>query len=162
MEMKTIASFQVDHTCLDRGMYLSRIDGDVVTYDLRFIRPNNPPFLEMPAVHTIEHLFATYVRNSPFGDRVIYFGPMGCRTGFYFLTRGMTHEEAISLSRDALRFIADFEGKISGATAVECGNFLEHDLPGAKKYAIQMLPILENWTAAQLAYTGKNSGNSLE
>ncbi len=161
MEMKTIASFQVDHTCLDRGMYLSRVDGDVMTYDLRFVRPNTPPFLEVPAIHTIEHLFATYVRSSPLADRVIYFGPMGCRTGFYFLTRGMTHEEAIVLTREALLFIAGFEGTIPGTTAAECGNYREHDLAGARREAARMLPVLENWTAARLAYAGKNSGNSI-
>ena len=80
--MKRIASFEVDHTVLTEGMYLSRQDGDVTTWDVRFVRPNTPPFLEMPAVHTIEHLVATYVRNSAFADRIVYFGPMGCRTGF--------------------------------------------------------------------------------
>ena len=83
--MERIASFAVDHNKLLPGMYLSRRDGDVATYDLRFVKPNTPPYLEPPAGHTIEHLFATYVRNSPLKDGVIYFGPMGCRTGFYFL-----------------------------------------------------------------------------
>lgn len=86
--MERIASFTVDHDKLLPGMYLSRKDGDVATYDLRFVKPNTPPFLEVPAIHTIEHLFATYARNSPLKDGVIYFGPMGCRTGFYFLVRG--------------------------------------------------------------------------
>lgn len=79
--MKRIASFEVDHTCLLPGMYLSRQDGNVVTYDLRFIRPNTPPFLPSAVMHTIEHIFATYVRNSRFGENIVYFGPMGCRTG---------------------------------------------------------------------------------
>ena len=85
--MEKIASFQVDHTRLTPGMYTSRTDGDVVTYDVRFIKPNTPPYLDPPVLHTIEHLVATYVRNSSHKDGVIYFGPMGCRTGFYFLTR---------------------------------------------------------------------------
>ena len=80
--MEKIASFQVDHTTLLPGMYVSRVDGDVTTFDLLFVRPNTPPFLEVPAIHTIEHLFATYARNSVWKDQVIYFGPMGCRTGF--------------------------------------------------------------------------------
>ena len=84
--MKRIKSFEIDHTCLTPGLYLSRKDGDVTTYDLRFVRPNTPPFLKNGVMHTIEHLFATYVRNSPLAEHVVYFGPMGCRTGFYFLT----------------------------------------------------------------------------
>ena len=80
--MKRIASFEVDHNTLTEGVYLSRKDGDVTTWDIRFVKPNTPPFLEMPAVHTIEHLFATFVRNSAFSEQIIDFGPMGCRTGF--------------------------------------------------------------------------------
>ena len=129
--MEKIASFQVDHTRLTPGMYTSRTDGDVVTYDVRFIKPNTPPYLDPPVLHTIEHLVATYVRNSSHKDGVIYFGPMGCRTGFYFLTRGIGEADAIALMRDALAFTAAFEEEIPGASAVECGNYLEHDLPGA-------------------------------
>lgn len=88
--MKRIKSFEIDHTCLTPGLYLSRKDGDVTTYDLSFVRPNTPPFLENGVMHTIEHLFATYVRNSSLAEHVVYFGPMGCRTGFYFLTGGLT------------------------------------------------------------------------
>ena len=116
--MKQIESFRIKHDKLTEGLYLSRIDGDVVTYDLRFVRPNTPPFLEVPAMHTLEHLFATYVRSSAFEDHIVYFGPMGCRTGFYFLTRGMTHEQVITLVQDTLRFIAEFEGDIPGATRI--------------------------------------------
>ena len=104
--MKRIASFEVDHTTLTPGLYLSRADGDVTTYDLRFVRPNTPPFLPNAVMHTIEHLFATYVRNSTLSEGVIYFGPMGCRTGFYFLTRGLSHRQVIGLTREALAFIA--------------------------------------------------------
>ncbi len=151
--MERIASFQINHLTLMPGLYISRIDGDVVTYDLRFVRPNTPPFLEVPAIHTIEHLFATYVRNSALKDGVIYFGPMGCRTGFYFLTRGLTHEQVIGLVREALAFIAAFEGEIPGATAVECGNYREHDLQLARRYAAEMLPVLENYTVDMLSYS---------
>ena len=151
--MKRIASFEVDHTVLQPGMYLSRTDGDVVTYDLRFIRPNTPPFLPLAVLHTIEHLFATYVRNSVFAPHIVYFGPMGCRTGFYFLTQGMCHENAIELTRQALRFIAEYEGEIPGATAAECGNYLEQDLPGARAAAARMLPVLAHWQAGDLQYT---------
>ncbi|MBQ4617477.1 MAG: S-ribosylhomocysteine lyase [Clostridia bacterium] len=151
--MKRIASFEVDHTVLTEGMYLSRQDGDVTTWDVRFVRPNTPPFLEMPAVHTIEHLVATYVRNSAFADRIVYFGPMGCRTGFYFLTRDMTDAESLDLMREALTFTAAFEGDIPGVSAVECGNWLEHDLEKAKDYAASMVAVLNQKTAADMRYT---------
>ena len=94
-----IASFTVDHTKLQKGMYTSRIDGDVVTYDIRMKRPNQGDYLSCGAMHTFEHLFATYARNSRYKDGVIYVGPMGCRTGFYLLVRGLTQQEAIDLVR---------------------------------------------------------------
>jgi len=152
MELEKIASFQVDHTCLVPGLYLSRTDGGVVTYDLRFVKPNTPPFLETAAMHTIEHLAATYVRSSPHKEGVIYFGPMGCRTGFYFLSRGLSHETVIALMRGAMAFIASFEGEVPGASAVECGNYLEHDLPAARRWAAAMAAVLADWTPARLAY----------
>lgn len=150
--MEKIASFQVDHTILLPGMYVSRVDGDVTTFDIRFVKPNTPPFLEVPAIHTIEHLFATYARNSALKDQVIYFGPMGCRTGFYFLTRDLSREQALALTQDALRFIAAFDGEIPGTSAVECGNYLEHDLATARRYAAEMAKVLENWAAARMDY----------
>lgn len=97
MELKRIKSFCVNHDLLERGIYTSRIDGDVTTYDIRMRVPNKPPFLENAAIHTIEHLFATLARNSEYSDRIIYFGPMGCRTGFYFLTRNLPEKEVIAL-----------------------------------------------------------------
>lgn len=151
--MKRIASFEVDHNQLLPGMYISRVDGDVTTYDLRFVRPNTPPYMEPPAMHTIEHLFATYVRNSQWADQVIYFGPMGCRTGFYFLTRGLPEADVIGLVREALGFIADFEGEIPGSRPEECGNYREHNLAGAREWARKMAGVLENWTIDQLSYT---------
>ena len=150
--MERIASFCINHDTLVPGMYISRIDGDVVTYDLRFVRPNTPPYLPTDAMHTIEHLVATHVRNSDCKDGVIYFGPMGCRTGFYFLTRGVSHADAIRLMREALAFTAAYEGAIPGASAVECGNWQDHDLTGARMWAAGMLPVLEGYTEAQLTY----------
>ena len=93
------------------------------------------------------------MRNSVFAPHIVYFGPMGCRTGFYFLTQGMCHENAIELTRQALRFIAEYEGEIPGATAAECGNYLEQDLPGARAAAARMLPVLAHWQAGDLQYT---------
>lgn len=151
-DMEKISSFTVDHTKLLRGMYISRIDGEVVTYDIRTRRPNVEDVMENGAIHTVEHLFATFVRNSKFKDNIIYFGPMGCRTGFYFLTTGMTHAQALALTKDAFEFIENFEGDVPGVSAVECGNFRDHDLDGAKKEAADQKKILENWTTADMIY----------
>ncbi len=150
--MERIESFNVDHTKLMRGMYISRIDGDVVTYDIRTRRPNVEEVMETGAIHTVEHLFATYVRNSALKDNIIYFGPMGCRTGFYFLTTGITHGDALKLTQDALRFIADFEGDVPGVSAIECGNYRDHDLEGAKKEAADQVEVLKSWTTADMIY----------
>ena len=106
--MERIASFCVDHTRLERGMYLSRQDGDVLTWDIRMKKPNQGDYLTTAAAHTLEHLFATYARNSAAKDGVIYVGPMGCRTGFYLLTRGLTPAQALQLTVDAYRFMAGF------------------------------------------------------
>ena len=143
--MNKIKSFQVNHDILDCGMYISRIDGDVVTYDLRVKKPNGGDYLQNAPMHTIEHLVATYVRNSAFSDAVIYFGPMGCRTGFYLLLRdSVSREEALALVKDAFAFAADFEGEIPGNSRIECGNYLDHDLAGAKEEAKAYVRVLEN------------------
>ena len=153
--MEKIASFQIDHTILPPGLYLSRTDGDIVTYDVRCVRPNVPPFLPTAAMHTVEHLFATYVRNSPLREHIVYFGPMGCRTGFYFLTRGVSHEQAIALTQEAWAFIAAFEGEIPGVSEEECGNYREHDLQGARDVAHKMTAVLQGWQPTQLQYPVK-------
>ncbi len=150
--MERIASFEINHDRLMPGMYLSRTDGDVVTYDVRCVRPNIPPYLPTAAMHTMEHLVATYVRNSPFKDGIIYFGPMGCRTGFYFLTRGLSHRQAIDLMAAAMAFTAAFEGDIPGVSAVECGNWLEHNLAEAKTWAAAMAKVLQHYPEEQLVY----------
>ena len=113
--MKKIASFTVNHDTLQKGMYISRIDGDVVTYDIRMKRPNMGDYLTNGALHTFEHLFATYARNTALADSVIYIGPMGCRTGFYFLVRDtVSHEEALNLVKESFAFVRDFDGGDSG------------------------------------------------
>mgnify|MGYP000843027481 CR=1 FL=1 len=152
--MKQITSFTINHDYLKPGMYISRVDGDVITYDLRMKLPNNPAgdYLEDNALHTFEHLFATYARNSAFKDSVIYVGPMGCRTGFYLLTRGLTPAEALELTVESFRFMAAFEGDVPGASEVECGNYRDMDLPAAKAEAAAMLPVLEALTADELHY----------
>ncbi len=151
--MKRIASFSVDHTTLKRGVYLSRTDGDVNTYDVRMKQPNQGDYLSNGALHTFEHLFATYARNSKYSESIVYVGPMGCRTGMYLLTRDtMSHTEVISLIKDTFEFIADFSGEIPGAKEAECGNYREHDHEGARREAAAMLPVLADWTPEKLKY----------
>lgn len=151
--MKKIASFTVNHDTLQKGMYISRVDGDVVTYDIRMKKPNGGDYLQNAAMHTFEHLFATYARNTELSDCVIYVGPMGCRTGFYLLLRdSVSGEQAIKLVQKAFEFIAAYEGEIPGTTRIECGNYREHDLIGAKADAADMVQVLKNWTADKLAY----------
>ena len=151
--MQKIASFTVNHDTLQKGMYISRIDGDVITYDIRMKLPNGGDYLQMSAAHTLEHLFATYARNSEYGQHVLYVGPMGCRTGFYFLVRDkMTHEQAIALVKASMAFARDFEGEIPGNKKEECGNYLDHDLAGAKEIGADMCAVLENWQEQDLKY----------
>lgn len=151
--MKKIASFTINHDTLEKGMYISRIDGDVVTYDIRMRKPNAGDYLTPSAAHTIEHLFATYVRNGAFGAQILYVGPMGCRTGFYLLVRDtLTHTQAIELVRQSMAFVRDFTGEIPGNTRIECGNYLDHDLDGAKEVARNMCKVLENWSETDLQY----------
>lgn len=150
--MERIASFQVNHDTLEPGVYVSRIDGDITTYDMRFIKPNTPPFLPNPVMHTIEHLFATYARNSEFADRVIYFGPMGCRTGFYFLVRDMSQDDALALIKETVLKCKNHTGEIPGNTAAECGNYKEHNLEGAIKALNKYYDKLKGLTVDNLKY----------
>ena len=152
--MKKITSFCVDHDILGKGMYVSRVDGDIITYDLRMVVPNKGVYLDIDGLHTFEHLFATYVRNSQYSDAVVYAGPMGCRTGFYFLTRdSISKEDAISLVKDTMLFMKDFNGPIPGAEeAKECGNYLDHDLEKAKNYATEYGESIKNWQVSDLEY----------
>ena len=151
--MKKIASFTVNHDKLQKGMYISCVDGDVITYDIRMKTPNAGDYLSNGALHTFEHLFATYARNSALSDSVIYVGPMGCRTGFYFLLRDrVSRADALALVRESFAFIEQFEGEIPGSRREECGNYLEHDLSGAKETAADMLRVLKNWTPEKMKY----------
>lgn len=151
--MEKIASFTVNHDTLEKGMYISRIDGDVVTYDIRMKKPNGGDYLQMSAAHTLEHLFATYARNSRQKDQVIYVGPMGCRTGFYLLLRDtVAYADAIALVKESMAFARDFNGEIPGNKKEECGNYLDHDLQGAKEIGREMAEVLSAWTVADLQY----------
>ena len=151
--MEKIASFQVDHNKVTKGMYISRIDRDIVTYDIRMKEPNGGDYLKNDATHTFEHLFATYARNTEKAENVIYVGPMGCQTGFYFLVRDkISHSEALCMMIETMKFIIDFQGEIPGSKKEECGNYLSHSLEGAKEIARDMLPVLEAWTVEKMNY----------
>lgn len=150
--MEKIASFTIDHTKLKRGLYVSRTDqiGDIglTTFDIRMKEPNREPVIDMPALHSLEHLGATYLRNhSAWKDKIIYFGPMGCRTGLYLVVAGkIDSRSALPFVRDLFEWIAAFTGPLPGATAQECGNYLEHNLPMAiwesRKYLTEILRVI--------------------
>lgn len=150
--MERIASFCVDHTVLQPGMYLSRRDGEVLTWDIRMKRPNQGSYLSPAAAHTLEHLFATYARNSRWSEHVVYVGPMGCLTGFYLLTTGLADAEALELVRESFAWMAEYEGPIPGASAAECGNYLLMDPIAARAEARAMLPVLQALDADKLRY----------
>lgn len=152
--MEKITSFCIDHDKLGKGLYVSRIDGDVITYDMRMVVPNAGTYLENDGLHTFEHLLATYARNSKYSDQVVYVGPMGCRTGFYFLTRtSMAKEETIALLQEAMQFIMEFKGEIPGAQeSKECGNYLDHDLKKANTYAKEYAQVIQNWKPENMVY----------
>ena len=141
--MKKIASFTINHNVLTPGMYVSRVDGDVITYDLRCKYPNRGDYLAQGALHTLEHLIATYVRSSALSDEVLYFGPMGCRTGFYLLMRSQNHERALEKVKEALRKTIDAP-EMFGASRKECGNYKELSIEAAHKEAARYLKELES------------------
>ncbi len=145
--MERIASFSVDHNKLLPGLYVSRRDEwqgmTATTFDLRVTAPNREPVMNTGCMHTIEHLAATYLRNSALAGRMIYFGPMGCRTGFYLVVFGdMTPAGILPYVRDAFSFIASYDGEIPGAGPEECGNWSDQDLPAARAYAEKYLRAL--------------------
>ena len=156
--MEKIASFTIDHIKLQPGVYVSRKDRigaeTVTTFDLRVTSPNEEPVMNTAEIHAMEHLAATYLRNDPdWKDRVVYFGPMGCRTGFYLLLAGdLTSEEALPLVRNCFRFMADFEGDIPGASPRDCGNYLDMNLGMARYWAKRYCALLEHMPADRLVY----------
>lgn len=152
--MERIKSFTVNHDTLTEGVYTSRRDRNTVTYDLRMKVPNAGDYLTPAISHTLEHLCATYLRNAPHADEIVYFGPMGCMTGFYLVVFDtLSEEDMLCELRDAFAFIAAYEGpEIPGAKQRECGNFRCHDLPGARETAKKYLAVLNEWTPARLSY----------
>lgn len=142
--IEKIASFTVDHDLLTEGIYVSRIDGDITTYDLRTRVPNAGDYMDNLTMHSVEHMFATYVRAGAISDRVIYFGPMGCQTGFYLLVRNADNEEVLSVVKDVLSKIVAHDGEMFGAVRRECGNYKNLDLAAAKRECERYLRILQS------------------
>ena len=156
--MEKITSFTIDHIKLQPGLYVSRKDAvgseTVTTFDLRLTSPNEEPVMNTAEMHTMEHLAATYLRNEPvWKEQVLYFGPMGCRTGFYLLLKGdLTSRQALPVVLDCFRFIRDYEGEVPGASAKDCGNYLDMNLPMAKFWGRKYAAFLENIDDARLIY----------
>lgn len=152
--IQKITSFCVDHTTLTEGMYISRVDGDVTTFDLRTRRPNMGDYMDNATMHSLEHLFATYIRNSAIGDKVLYFGPMGCQTGFYLLTRDTDPARVKSEVILVLERILSHEGEIFGKSAEECGNYKNLDLKLGQIEAKRYLDILKTNGQSDFSYNG--------
>ena len=152
--MERIASFTVDHTKLRPGLYLSRRDGDIITFDLRFKTPNTGDLLTNSEMHSAEHLIATLLRNSAEKEAVIYFGPMGCQTGFYFLfdSRLLSREGAVALLKEVFSAAADFTGEMPGRGPAECGNYSNLDLDAGRAVCQFYADLIRDWTVEQLAY----------
>ena len=156
--MEKITSFTIDHIKLQPGLYVSRKDKvgseTITTFDLRLTNPNEEPVMNTAEIHAMEHLAATYLRNEPdWKDRVIYFGPMGCRTGFYLLLAGdLESRQILPLVRDTFVFIRDFRGEIPGASAKDCGNYLDMNLPMANYWGAKYAALLENMDDTRLVY----------
>ena len=152
--MERIASFQVDHTKLQPGLYLSRRDGEVTTFDLRFKKPNTGDLLTNAEMHSVEHVIATLLRNSPQKEAVIYFGPMGCQTGFYlfFDSRRLSDSGAIQLVKDVFAAGAAYDGPMPGKSEAECGNYRNLDVTLANVQCVFYRDLIQNWTEADLRY----------
>lgn len=150
--MERIKSFQINHNILEPGFYISREDDNVITYDLRTRKPNSGDYMSNAAMHSLEHMFATYARNSAVSDKVIYFGPMGCQTGFYFLVKDLAPVEVFELTIEILEDIIAYEGPVFGASAIECGNYANLDLALAKEEAVKYLEVLNNWENMEFSY----------
>lgn len=155
--MERIASFTVDHTVLVPGLYLSRRDGRTVTFDLRFKKPNTGDLLSNAELHSVEHVIATLLRNSPQKDAVIYFGPMGCQTGFYFLFDGekLSNANAVRLLQRVFTAAAKFDGAMPGASARECGNYRNLDVELARRCCAYYADVIADWSEEKLVYPEK-------
>ncbi len=155
--MERIASFTVDHNVLVPGLYYSRRDGSVVTFDLRFKKPNTGDLLTNAEMHSVEHIIATMLRNSPAKDAVVYFGPMGCQTGFYFLFDNdlVTVEDAVELVKKVFADAAVYDGEMPGKSAKECGNYVNLDVALATAQCKFYSSLIADWNVEKLAYPEK-------
>ncbi len=142
--IEKITSFTVDHTKLKEGIYVSRIDGSVTTYDLRTRQPNNGDYMSNLTMHSLEHMFATFIRNSFIKDKVLYFGPMGCQTGFYLLVNNADNDEVYNAVTATLQNVIDYTGEMFGQSEKECGNYKNLSLASAKEEAKRYLKILQS------------------
>ena len=154
-KLTRIASFSVNHDYIDEGIYVSRIDGDITTYDIRTRKPNMGSYMDNLTMHSVEHMFATYVRNSKIGDRVIYFGPMGCQTGFYLLVRDADNAVVLDTVIDVLKKIVAHDGEMVGAKREECGNYKNLSLDAAK---LECKKILDTLTGKVNNFEYKSGG----
>lgn len=150
--MDRIKSFTINHNILTPGFYISREDGDVITYDLRTRKPNAGDYMTNAAMHSVEHMFATYIRNSKIADKVVYFGPMGCQTGFYLLVRDTEPKEVFEVTRGVLQQIIDHEGEVFGASAIECGHYENLSLEDAQSECKTYLEVLNAQTNMEFTY----------
>ncbi len=142
--MKRINSFEVDHNKLEPGIYISRQDGDITTYDMRTRKPNMGVYMDNLTMHSFEHMFATYIRNSELSADIIYFGPMGCQTGFYLLVRNADNDSVLRIVKGTLAQILEHKGEVFGASQIECGNYRNLDLEAAKNEAARYLDCLND------------------
>ncbi|MGM9665756.1 MAG: S-ribosylhomocysteine lyase [Eubacteriales bacterium] len=142
--MRKIASFDVDHDKITEGLYISRIDGDIVTYDMRTRKPNMGDYMDNLTMHSVEHMFATYVRNSEIGEKIIYFGPMGCQTGFYLLVRDTEPQRVLEIVKDTLEKIINHTGEMFGQSRTECGNYRNLNLEAAQIECKRYLDVLNS------------------
>lgn len=151
-QIKRITSFEVDHDFITPGVYISRIDGDVTTFDIRTRTPNNGDYMDNSTMHSFEHMFATFIRNSSIADNVIYFGPMGCQTGFYLLTRDVAPDRVFEEIKLVLNKIIAHDGCVFGASRKECGNYMNLDLAKAKEEATRFINVIGAVTKNDFSY----------
>lgn len=150
--MERIKSFTINHDILVPGFYISRVDGDITTYDMRTRRPNMGNYMSDLTMHSVEHMFATYIRNSELAEDVIYFGPMGCQTGFYLLVRNANDKHVFEITKHVLQQIVEHDGPVFGASAVECGNYRNLDITAAKTECATYLEVLKQQTNMEFTY----------
>lgn len=150
--MERIKSFTINHDILVPGFYISRVDGDITTYDMRTRRPNMGDYMSDLTMHSVEHMFATYIRNSEIAEDVIYFGPMGCQTGFYLLVRNANDKRVFEITKNVLQQIVEHDGPVFGASAVECGNYRNLDITAAKTECATYLEVLKQQTNMEFTY----------